>query len=380
MSKHADQIGRLVAGAAVLIMAGTAQAASYTIANIGAFNNGFGATVTDLNNAGQVVGYSYDYTGNAAFVYTGGTMVNLRPSLAPFGTVRGSPLYTTHSYAQGINDSGQVVGYTASTDPTVGFSWSNDVATDLGAFGGFPAAPRAINNSGQIVASQIRNGIYNPGSGWTMLPNDWYPTALNDAGMQGGNVYLGYAFHAALRAPDGTITDLDPQGGNGRVNEINATGQAAGTRFNGAGENGFFWNGTTMQSIGLLYTPPPGFNTYSAAEGINAAGHVVGWSDTSNSNAANFYNCAAGARHAVLFRDGALTDLNSLIDLSAGWCLQSAIAINDLGQIAGSGVDPTGRLHAYLLTPTAAVPLPGAVWLLGTGLLTLLGRRLRRAR
>ena len=55
----------------------------------------------------------------------------------------------------------------------------------------------------------------------------------------------------------------------------------------------------------------------------------------------------------MLFRDSVLTDLNSLIDPSAGWCLQSASAINDLGQIAGSGVDPSGRLHAYLLTPTA---------------------------
>ena len=102
--------------------------------------------------------------------------------------------------------------------------------------------------------------------------------------MQGGNVYVGYAFHAALRTAGGTIIDLDPLGGNGKVNEINATGQAAGTRFNGAGERGFFWDGTTRQDIGLLYTPPGGFNTYSAAEGINAAGDVVGWSDTSHRN------------------------------------------------------------------------------------------------
>lgn len=377
MSMSFKRGGLQLAGTALLLMAGAAQAASFTIADIGSFSTDYGATVTDINNAGQVVGYSYDGTGNAAFVYSGGTLVNLRSSLAPFGTIRGSSLYTTHSYAQGINESGQVVGYTAFTDPTVGFSWSNGVATDLGVINNYPTAPRAVNGSGQIVSNNVYSGLYNPGSGWTTLPGTWLPTALNDAGLQGGSLYLGYAYHAALRTADGTITDLDPLGGNGNVNEINASGQAAGTRFNGAGERGFFWNGTAMQDIGLLYTPPGGFNTYSGAEGINASGHVVGYSDTSPVN--NAFNCLSGSRHAVLFRDGTLTDLNSLIDLSSGWCLQYASAINDSGQIAGSGISPNGKVHAFLLTPTA-VPLPGAAWLLGTGLLSIVGARRRRAR
>lgn len=367
--------------AVLLLAAGGAHAtASYTIVDIGAFSlNPNGTTkVTDINNHGQVVGYSYDNTGNAAFVYSGGSMLNLRASLAPFGTALGSSLYTTHSVAQGINDDGVVVGYAQFADPSIAFRWQGGSVTDLGSHNGWSWAPLAINNNGAIVASRVYNGLYQPGSGWSVLPsNAFQPSVINDSGLLGGNLYLGYAYHAALRNPDGSIVDLDPVGGNGNVHEVNNAGQAAGTRATLSGERGFFWNGSAMQDIGLLYTPAPGFNTYSGAEGINALGQVVGYSDTSPANTTP--GCLSGSRHAVLFSGGALTDLNLAIGAGTGWCLQYASAINDLGQIAGTGINPDGYQHAFLLTPVAGVPEPGAATLLLAGL-PLAGALARRRR
>jgi hypothetical protein len=45
-----------------------------------------------------------------------------------------------------------------------------------------------------------------------------------------------------------------------------------------------------------------------------------------------------------------MTDLNSLIPPDSGWDLVSAVAVNDIGQIAGYGFHY--RTHAFLLTPT----------------------------
>lgn len=357
--------------AALTFAAGAAQASSYTIVDIGAFSP-YGATVTDMNNSGQVVGYSYDWTGDAAFVYSGRTMTNLRASLGALG----SGLAMTHSQANGINDAGTVVGYTRFADPTIGFSWSSGTATNLGTLGGYPVAPREINGSGQVVSSTIYNGLYNPGPGWTNLGSSIYPLDINDSGLAGGYISAlgGFSWHAAFRAPGGTITDIGTLGGqNSYIYEINNSGQAAGKSHTSGNsyEHGFFYDGSTMVDIGSLVAGGLG---YSTAEGINALGQVVGTSATVGPTP--FTNCTSGAYHGVLFSGGVLTDVNSLLAPSAGWCLTSASAINDSGQIAGVGINALGQTHAYLLTPV--VPVPAAAWLFGSGLAGLAGLRRRR--
>src|SRR5580700_5382731 len=77
----------------------------------------------------------------AAITTKAGTITDL-------GTLGGS-----FSYANGINASGQVVGFsTTAGDASVGaFLYSGGVMTHLGTFGGLVSGATGINASGQVV-------------------------------------------------------------------------------------------------------------------------------------------------------------------------------------------------------------------------------------
>ena len=127
------------------------------------------------------------------------------------------------------------------------------------------------------------------------------------------------------------------------------------------------WNGTAATDLGSL-------GGHSYALSINDIGQVVG----------NSYLdvVGPGVSRAILWDGDSMIDLNTLLDsdtVNAGWVLWSANAINNRGQIAGITVNTnTNEQHGFLLTP---VPLPGAIWLFGSGLLGLTGmaRRMKAA-
>lgn len=111
----------------------------------------------DINNRGQVVGYS----DNEAVLWSDGDVLGLG--------ILGSN-YNTYSVASGINDLGQVVGYSSISDassPTFGrhaFLWDGQL-TDLNNLipldsGWELEDAMDINNKGQIVGRAILNGQY----------------------------------------------------------------------------------------------------------------------------------------------------------------------------------------------------------------------------
>jgi hypothetical protein len=69
-----------------------------------------------------------------------------------------------------------------------------------------------------------------------------------------------------------------------------------------------------------------------------------------------------------------MVNLNDLIDPASGWTLDGAYDINDDGAILALGDSGSGG-RLVLLNP---VPVPAAVWLLGSGLIGLIGIRRRR--
>jgi probable HAF family extracellular repeat protein len=89
-------------------------------------------------------------------------------------------------------------------------------------------------------------------------------------------------------------------------------------------------------------------------------------------------NTPNGADHAVIYRNGTMTDLNTLIDPHSGWTLGTAFAINNKGEIVGVGTNASGQSDAFLLSSPNPVPEPPSVTLLGLGALCALGYARRR--
>jgi probable HAF family extracellular repeat protein len=295
------------------------------------------SNATAINNAGQIVGNSLTITRvgqvSHAFLYSGGIMQDL-------GTLAGPSGVAQESTANGINDLGQIVGQSTSSDFGLNhaFLYTGGIMTDLGSLIVTQGASSAtgINDTGQIVGQS------------TIV-----------AGSGGGNM------HAFVDTVGGSMQDLGTLGGNSSfANAINAAGQIAGDS-NTAGVNGAGPQHVILASAsGGPLVDLGAFNGSSTcfALGINAAGDIVGSAQS------------AVLGSAFLYHNGAFLNLENLID-TPGWVLDSATGINDKGQIVGDGtitVNGIAQQHAFLLNPegvSASAPEPGTLGLLAAGLL-----------
>jgi probable HAF family extracellular repeat protein len=121
-------------------------------------NNSFASAI---NNVGQVVGQSDtggrdSYGDTIAHAYRTAADCRINPTTDDLGTLGG-----TYSWANGINNNGQVVGM-ANVDKqniiTHAFLYSaNGPMQDLGTLGGSYSEANGINNKGQVVGYSIAN-------------------------------------------------------------------------------------------------------------------------------------------------------------------------------------------------------------------------------
>lgn len=287
----------------------------------------------------------------------------------------------TSSQAQGINESGQVVGSSTlangNTNTQHAFLWQSGAMFDLGVLpGGSTSTAQDINNNGQVAGSSSGHAfLWTPAQpGGTTGTMADLGTGLGDIGAIGialndpGQV-VGISFlmegetlvrHATLWQ-GGTVADLGTlAGGESEALGINANGQVVGLSFTNSNDiHAFLWTPDqpgattgTMTDLGNL----GGTETYSAAEaqGINNSGQVVGHSVG-----------ADGSRHAFLWTPsqpggttGAMIDIGALEDGPTAL----AYAINDLGQVVGLSFTPGfALLHAFLwqdgtMTDLGALP------------------------
>ena len=196
------------------------------------------------------------------------------------------------------------------------------------------------------------------------LPENFYPSALNNAGQIAGIADRGDGTtHAAIYA-GGVVTDLASFGGAYfDIITITDTGTVLGNVAPTVGDNrAFVYSNGSMQEIPGLY-----------AYGINAAGDIVGYNngavlyrqgtltalgylgsgDFSNARDINDAGDIVGTstidldfhsrQHPFLYRDGALHDLGTLDERE----FNSAVAINNAGQIAGYSEGTGGGMHAF---------------------------------
>lgn len=348
-----------LAAATLLAASGSARAISFTITDL---SPGISSFAFGINDSGQVVGYVNDISGERATIWNGTTATEL-------GTLGG-----TRSSALGINDAGQVVGYsTTASGAFRATAWSGTTAIDLGILpGGISSQANAINNAGQVFGNSstfgaFRATVWNGTTITDLSPGIPYAQVrgVNNAGQAVGVASNGGVTQATIW--NGTAaTYLGTLGGTSSTAvAINASGQVVG-EYSSSGQfpRAAVWNGTTATDLGTLG------GSYSQALGINSTGQIVGSSTTAGD----------ADQVATIWDGGTAMDLNTLLFANAaGWKLQSANGINDRGQIIAFGYNELSGGSTVLLTPIepTVVPLPAALPLLvgGLGVLSVLARR-----
>jgi probable HAF family extracellular repeat protein/ELWxxDGT repeat protein len=218
---------------------------------------------TALNDAGQVVGYENLPTGGTqAFLWEGGQITLLNN--ADGGTLQ---------QATGINNHGQVVGFTLAIDHQTftpvehAYLWQNGHSIDLGALmpGGNSHAT-AINDAGQVAG---------------------FADVIQPTGQAGTHAFLWTdSNHNGISDP-GEMVDLGTLGGfNSKAFGINQLGQVTGTSDTvTGGSHAFITRQNVMVDLSTLTGNNSPFTAFGLGAGnaVSPSGNVLGGSARTNS-------------------------------------------------------------------------------------------------
>lgn len=270
-----------------------------------------------------VLAGSADGTQTRAFLWDG------QNGLQDLGTLGGPD-----AWASVNNEGGQIAGqsYTNSTPnastgfPTLDpFLWEQGRMRDLGSLGGVVGFVAALNNRGQVV-------------GGSSIASD--PGACYNAGSF---EFANTGCHAFLWNR-GTLIDLTASTIGAiplSVTAINDVGEiVGGATFPDGSFDAFVWKNGVATDLGNLG------DAASIGFALNSHGQVVG---------GTFLPDGLHWR-AFLWQNGSTVDLNTLVPKGSSLRLAWAEAINERGEIAGTGApagctDTTSCGHAFVLVP-----------------------------
>lgn len=331
---------RSCALASISILSATSASAAlplYQVQDLGTLGGGI-TQATDLNESGQVTGYSETADGELrAFLYSRGQLRDL-------GTLGGEG-----SLGNAINNLGHVTGFASTpSGRTRAVVYANGAIQDP-AISGADSVGNDINALGQIAGQRLGPdnrlrafsqilGITYDLKGPTGF--DSYGTAINDLGQVLGTYYDKAGSHAFL-ATFGIRKDLVP----GKVSMIyssqalNNLGHVTGAFVDGGNTHGFVYQNGRLTRIGHLG------GSYSFGFGINDRGDVTGVSAL-----------ADGRRHAIVYSGGRTTDLGTL-----GGPTSFGYAINLSKQVAGESMLSSGGYHAFVYSQGKLTDLGAAI-------------------
>lgn len=364
-----------ILAALILCSFSIAQAAPrYTVTDLGSL--GSSSNGQSLNNRSHVAGYSWFLTNGSlcrhAFLW------NPSDGLVDIGTLGGKS-----SVGVGINNKDQMTGFSYLSDQTEcnpfienalhAFIWTAEEGMiDLGTLGGKNSYGYGINDQGEVAGySNLKDSMGSHAFLWTSK------TGMTDLGTLGGSYSLGYAinkfgyvtgysstdgngswhafvarsFRTSSRGkfhPGITMRDIGTLGGDMSTGQaINDLSQVTGYSNLVEGDtdtkHAFFWSERKkMVDLGTL----GGRSSYG--RGINNAGVVTGNSLISEPTE----DKPEPESHGFLWSQAnGMEDLNNLIPVDSGWVITSGNDINDDGHITAMGYKPFVGEHALLLSP-----------------------------
>jgi probable HAF family extracellular repeat protein len=302
--------------------------------DIGTVGKETNSKAVSINNAGQVVGVSWSYIRHD------------KHGVIYYTTIEDGFSWTSSSgmtslgnaFPVGINSSGQIAGNTGSSEEAS--LWDGKKWIQLGILpGGTYSAALGINDYGQVVGySENDNSSFFHGFLWT-------PSSPNST--SGTMTDLGTIFSS----PGGSwASAINSQGWlTGRSDDMNASGAGHAYVWVPSSTNGTAGSWTDLGTLAV--NPSPGLSQ-SEGNAINGSGVVVGDANPAGATSQNQFV-------AVVWQPGtngsySISDLNNLIPSGTGWTLTRADAVNDQGQI----VVETAQGHALLLTPTTTPSAP----------------------
>jgi len=314
-------------------------------------------------------------------------------------TTLNDPSATAGTFAHGINDSGEIVGYYVSGATTNGFLYSNGTYNtidnnqtisggDTKLFSG--TAPQDINDSGEIVGYELTGdgGIEEEGFSVSSPYNSFVSYEDDPSNIGGGQAqvtaaesvnsqgeFVGYFANTTSGEPIGTFgfigqtgeflnsvpTLKDPlassssSGGSTRATGVNDEDEVIGY-FVGSDPNlpnsdsahGFFYNNGVYS-----YFDDPNAVNGTFAEGINNADMIVGYYVDGNGISDGFIFNQPTGQYITVDVPGAT---NTFI-----------YGINNSDEIVGDYVDASGKTHGFEASLLSASGGNNDIWVLSGG-------------